>query len=220
MNGVEGGNANVGTIALSGDNINVVYHAPANPPANNPVTITTELTEFKAWDFVNKKKKSFNKVILFKRVRIGSEYNFHVKMEVNNNDLACDSEQTYQDEAEMDVHVKDGVVTVSNIVNQDAVITPRVLTTNNCTLTCSGGVGQLNVVSGEGRVVDTSAERYLFLTMNVAGAVGPGSKLECGTGETSTAQPHVPDQGFIAFFVLKDSAQTKDLIFKWTLTPE
>ncbi len=222
VNGVENGNANVGTISVSADRVNVAYHAPASPPANNPVAITAELNEFRAWDFINRRRTSFNRVILVKRVRITGPYDFHLKVELDNNDLACDPEQRYQDAAEMDLHVEDGVVTFSNFVNQDALITPRIFqTSNNCTLTCNGaGNGHLNVKSAEGSVVDAPSLRYLYITVSNRDLNGPGVKLECGGGVTSTDPKDLPDQSIPIAFILKDSTQIRTDVLKWTLTPQ
>jgi hypothetical protein len=221
VNGVENGNPTVGWITISSDRVNVTYHAPAKPPANNPVAISAELTEFRAWDIVNKRRKSFNKVLLFKHVKIRpTEYNFKLKLEWEYYS-GCHPDQRYYDMAQMDVHVEDGIVEISNPANQDPSINPNPIQVEDCTLTCLPGVGLINIASADGGTFKDpeTSEPYLRIgILNKGGILVPGYTSTCGDGDVSKPQP---DHTYAAYFPLRDdTTQIIDVVFKWTLTPE
>ena len=221
VNGVENGNDNVGRISISDDRVNVTYHAPAKPPANNPVAISVELTEFKAWDILKRKRKSFNKVLLIKRVKIRpTEYNFKLKLEWEYYS-GCHPDQTYYDMGEMDVHVEDGIAEISNITNQNPLINPNPALVDDCTVTCLPGVGLINISTATGltdKDPETS-EVWLRIGVDNTGAVlVPGYTSTCGTADGP--KPNA-DATYVGYFALRDdTTQTIDMVFKWTLTPD
>lgn len=197
VNGVTNGNQNVGTISVT-SKTKVTYQAPAEVPANNPVLISAELSNFEAWSSIAGKVKTYEKVILFKRIKIRpDEYNFTLEIKVEYN-VPCYPGQAYKDAVEMDVQVKKqngrDTVIFSNIVNHDATINPFQVTVEDCTISCfTGGVGIVNVTKGTG-VADTE-DNELVIDLQNTNATDPKSKLDCpnqpGTIPTFTPYSHI-----------------------------
>ena len=225
VNGVEGGSDNVGRISISGDRINVTYHAPSRAPANNPVSISAELSEFTSWDIVNRRRRRFTTVIVFKHVRIIDEYKFKLKLEIDDVKLVCNPQQRYYDEAEVDIRVANGMVTISNLVNKAATIIPQTIQLGgpDCTFTCDVGVGSLNIISSSGDLFETESGKYVWIRMVNSGATNPGATINCKGESTSVPAKTLPElMNAMAFALQDDAVQTQNLglAFKWTLTPE
>lgn len=182
VNGVLNGNASVGTIIGQGQL--VTYKAPASVPANNPVTISAELTRFRFYDYIGRRVRTFNQVLLFKRIKINpDEYNFTLKVEITEQYVCAYKGQTLHDVAVMDVFVEAGEVTVTNFVNEQATIAPTTVTDLGCQITCDPvGGGPLNADSGEGTVTDDpfiQSLRRLDLTIAHSNASTPANTIEC-----------------------------------------
>jgi hypothetical protein len=204
VNGVTNGNQNVGTISVA-DKIHVTYHAPEEVPANNPVLITAELTDFEAFSKVEGKVIKHNKVVLYKRIKIRpDEYNFTLEVTYDT-DMACGFPgQQYKDGVTMDVQVKNengnDTVILTNIVNQDATANPFQISRGGCTISCfTGGAGFINVTRGTGFVSSQSDElRIDLLNTNTT---TQGSKIDCpnqpGQNPTFSGSDHGMPLGFM-----------------------
>jgi hypothetical protein len=211
VNGVQNGNSNVGTISTDNNN-HVTYHAPANVPANNPVLVTAELTDFEVWDRVNGKLVRLDKVICMKRIMIRpDEYNFTLEVDVNFDHGCGVIGIKYHDFVTMDVQVKDidgqETVTFSEIINEDATTNPFKVTIGDCTVSCStGGPGVVNVTSAFG---DTSFEedRLIISLFNTEFSTGTHT-IECLEGERiSTPIPSQEYQWQFPFVLSSENTQ-------------
>ena len=158
--------------------------------------------------------KKYNKVILFKRIKIlPSEYDYTLRIEYKG-DFACGFEgQIYNDITTLDVHVKGEDVTIKNIVNHEPTVAPPSISFSGCTMHCDPGtIGTLNVVSGSGNVIPPthSGDQWKFslLLNHVSLATGSSHKLECPDADPVIAngEPYEAPQSLA--FILKDSVQT------------
>jgi hypothetical protein len=224
VNGQENGNSNVGTITVM-NGTHATYHAPARAPANRTVAISAELSDFRTWDFT--KGKSYNKVILFKYVRIG-EYEFTLRIEETSlKYIVCSNQATYKDVVEMDIKVKGEQVTVGNFVNKPPTLSPTVFESGTCTITCNAGtVGSLNVKSGTGErwpaphPQDGYYRFNLHLT-NESQGEGASVKFSCPQGDLPPPPGQFPESDLYCQFILSDSPQEiKGPGIVFTLTPK
>jgi hypothetical protein len=133
------GNSEFGTIAPAQDSLGPYYKymalftAPGKVPTPATVDVSAELTGFKWKAKVHGKTLSFNKVTVYKPIRItGDEYDYDVTLEYKDNNITGYTGQLYADKAtfKMHVQVEDEEVTVitHDIENQNATITPAVET--------------------------------------------------------------------------------------------
>lgn len=231
VNDVLNGNADVGEISISpgGDGKTVHYKAPARTPNPSVVTISAELTDFNGtWHaYFGKKKYTFNKVVLVKKIKIlpdQMDYSFHYEQIM---DEACSYAGTFQtDSVELEIHVKDGAVTTSNIVNHPPYITnPTVSIGGGCTMTTKAGTkGPVNITKGSGSVqpgVDDADNFTIDLTNS--GATSTGCTYTCPNVTTPTDPITLTDAVMSFQFTLTDSVQSmgkKGQGVYWVLTPK
>lgn len=218
VNGVENGNDRVGRIS-AGDAVShsVVYKAPATVPDDGIVLISAEITGLKKWIIEGGKPtvKKYNKVILFKRIKIRpDEYDYTLQIDYKDG-LACGyTGQDVTDGAVMDVHVKGSTITVKNIVNQAPLVNPATIDiVNNCSLTCDyGKAGVINILSGSGTILDPLEENdaYKFeLVLKHGLLVAAGAvNLACPGYSTTTDLGQGVDQTeHYKFYLTLDSVQ-------------
>ncbi len=229
VNGVENGNQNVGTITMTSPT-NVDYHAPSTAPANNPVAISAKLTGFRAWDFVNGRRRTFNEVIVFKHIKIIDEYNYTLKIEdtaLKYIVCAAIPTFTYIDSVKLDVKVKGMNVTISNVVNNPPIVDPMNFPSGYCTVTCNpGSIGSLNVTNGSGKRLDVRDPvdgyyRFDLLLHHVSMGQGGRMTLECPDIDPIHADASPLDDDSFFTFILVDEVQTFERPgYSITLTPK
>lgn len=225
VNGHENGNPTVGTISVA-NGTHATYHSPARAPANNTVAISAELTDFRTWDLT--KGKSYNKVILFKYVKIIDEYNYTLSIEETLlKYITCPREATFKDVVEMDVKVKGENVTVSNFKNNPPTLNPTTFYSGTCTVTCNPGtIGALNVTSGTGErwpARDPSDGYYRFNLHlnNESQGNGAFTTLACPTGtDISVPQSSVDIDLYVTFILVDSPQELKAVGTTYTLTPK
>ncbi|HEX6224818.1 MAG TPA: hypothetical protein VFZ52_10435 [Chryseolinea sp.] len=219
VNGVENGNDRVGRIS-AGNAVShsIIYKAPATVPDDGIVLVSAEITGLRKWTIEGGKPKvkKYNKVILFKRIKIlPSEYDYTLRIEYKG-DFACGFEgQIYNDITTLDVHVKGEDVTIKNIVNHEPTVAPPSISVSGCTMHCDPGtIGTLNVVSGSGFVIPPthSGDQWKFslLLNHVSLATGSSHKFECPDADPVIAngEPYEAPQSLA--FILNDSIQTNN----------
>jgi hypothetical protein len=212
VNGVPNGNSNVGTISADNNN-HVTYHAPDNVPANNPVLVSAELTDFEVWDRVNGKLVRLDKVICMKRIMIRpDEYNFTLEVDFNQDNACAVPGIKYHDFVTFDVQVKkvegQEMVTFGEFLNEDATTNPFKVPIEECYLSCStGGEGLINVKSASG---DASyEENRLVISLLNTDVTTATHILTCP--EDDALRTPIPYQDFswqFEFALSSDSTQT------------
>jgi hypothetical protein len=210
VNGVPNGNANVGTITID-NKTNVTYHAPAKVPANNPVLVTAELTDFEAWVREKKEVVKLNKVICAKRIKIKPDaYDFTFEMDADLPGICGIPGATYHDKFTMDVQVMevDGqdMVYFFNPVNQDAEINPSSFKNGDCTVSCPDrGPGFYNVTSYSG--VASIDDDQLVLTIGHTSTSAPKISVACKDYHNETGVPFPAHQRDFTFKLSAEGPQ-------------
>jgi hypothetical protein len=231
VNGDTLGNSNVGTITI-GQHGRVTYTAPDKEPANNPVTIKAVLTEYRFYDYIGRRKRTFNRVEVLKQIKIiCPKFNYTLKVELTQTDVCGYKGQTLTDVAEMDVFVDCEEVTVTNFKNGDATIAPTIIHDIGCDIHCNrAGGGPLNANAGSGTVTEEpfAPVRGLQLTIIHNDATTPDQIISCPNAPDvpNPSQKYVFTENF-NFLLQRDSAQhiresggrTTDF-YKVTLTPK
>lgn len=140
-NGVTGGNSQHGTITASSDQARVVYTAPANAPATNPVDISAEINLPFTVD-----GQRFNKGILIaKAYIIGNRY--QVDLEYSGKSAVGTGEEfRVDDNARMTVNLIGAEGTVTGTINVPPTFTKTANSTNGCNTTfTSNGTGPIHL---------------------------------------------------------------------------
>jgi hypothetical protein len=219
VNGVEGGNDRVGRIA-PGDPVSHSYRytAPAKTPIDDIVLVTAEITGLRKWTIERKAKKvkSYNKVLLFKRIKIlKDEYNYTLKIEYIFDEACGIPGQKYHDVVVMDVQVKDEEVSVFNIENQEPSVNPQTisLSGSGCELTCDPGlIGMINITSATGRVIPAVREgedwRFELDLLHTETLKGGYTEVECPDEAPTRMYTPISDQAAHLEFILSDSLQS------------
>ena len=212
VNGVTNGNSNVGTISVD-SKTHVTYHAPNHVPANNPVLVAAELTDYEFWDRNKKEITKLSKVVCLKRIKIKpDEYNFTFEFDFHFNNACGLPNVLYRDGLSMDVQVKEVdnryVVNFYNILNEDATTNPSQRTQDECTDYClTGGAGLLNVNQATGRV--SLDPDQLEITISNANTSPTLFKTVCSNGSEASATIPLPTPpGTWTFDLSEEKEQT------------
>ena len=119
------------------------YTAPNEEPPFNPVHITATIS-----GVVNRR----DRLILGANVYVKTEYNFTLFIE-STEDNMCGYVDSYKYSADMDIHVKNDIVTISNVVNHLATLAdPTAELDGGCTMTYERGMvdyGRILEATGE-----------------------------------------------------------------------
>ena len=162
----------------------------------------------------------------YKVFRIVHDHNFTLKVEYKDN-FACGFEgQKYYDAVEMDIKVEmpEKIVTVSNIINKFPTIAPSSMEfVSGCTVSCEAGeIGQINVISGTGKVTDYTdpADGYYRFEVTLTEKflnTGYVVTLECTDSDPIVQNGSIFDYTQHYGFVLADSAQHQPPIDEYGL---
>lgn len=199
-NSIKNGNEITGTISSSNP---ATYTAPATAPAANPVAVAAELRSI---------KRHRDKLLLLRNVFIKGEYKFKLTFNFERKNTSGIFADVYTDYAEMQINVKGGNVTFSNIVNAPPSVSPSSGkdASGVCSLTWQPDpVGMMNVVSASGVVVTDGYQRQILgLNFTHSGTVTPRWSGACNGSPISQGGDANSGVPAACSFFLKDSAQT------------
>jgi hypothetical protein len=231
VNGIPNGNSEYGIAKPNGDSC--TYTAPDAVPSRNPVDLSANI---KLWYKDPATGKDFNNLKINAPITItGIKKEYQLKIS-----LKWDNWGTYvfnwnlTDLATMDVVVTDGIVSISNIKNNNGTISPTTQSkviiqgVRTCTGTVDGkadSTGLLNITSGKGQVLFNDLDPnspWLELRITNSNGMWPKIKYEC-TGDQPAFEGGTPYPGseYYLRFVLTDEIQTKnETPIVVTLTPK
>lgn len=231
-NGILNGDSTYGTITPNGSHC--TYTAPDHKPekSKNPVQLTADLDHL--WykdpatgaDFKNLK-------LVLPIVIIDDNYSYQLKIEYK---FGAWPGATFYwmvtDMATMDIEVKNGAVTITNIQNQGGNVSPSSQTTKYGDGTCTAtwhdqgaNIGYLNITQATGLLIpneNNPDEKTLSLVLSNHGK-GPGFHLECSGSESSDSGGDDMGSSSLLFdFALNNEIQVnrENTLITATLAPQ
>lgn len=147
----------------------------------------------------------------YKVFRITHEHNFTLHLAHIANEPCAYIGQHYEDEADMDIKVKDDEVTISNIMNYQSTIHPATISIpGDCSVTCMPGpTGEIDIASGLGETYDDpfSKKKMFTVYLTSPNATTPHITLDCSSGLhiENPSMSYVTEE--VWTFVLEDSTQ-------------
>jgi hypothetical protein len=205
-----------------------VYTAPAVAPKSpqNPVNVSVTLKDLHYKD--PHTRQIFKDLQLVAAVEILGEFKFKLEVKYKDEKVnpGVDSYITVEDQVTLKVHVKDLLVTISDIENSAATVIPAVSSSGKCKATWippfEGFAGPLTITEAKGLVFQIPGDnqkRFLNIAFETD-AEFPLWKFQCPDGNPLLLGGGTGKGIFDLDFILKDTIQTieKELYFA-TITP-
>jgi hypothetical protein len=175
------------------------YTAPGKEPESNPVLITATIS-----GVANPR----DRLILGANVFIKSEYNFTLYLEYIE-DAMCGYVDGHKSSADMDIHVKDDIVTVTNIVNHPVFLPNPTADAVGCTMTYERGTVDYGLIlSAQGVVTkDPQGHQHKLFDITLKHTSGNSTCfLKCPDFENRTPLGEGEFEDTWSF-ILRDSVQ-------------